>query len=98
MNILSRIISGLFLLALLFALNGCMTNAAMQHATGTSTLGYPSGSGGVTHYELHSQPHPAYYGLLPLTIPADIITSPFQLGYYLWYKHGRGPYTMHSSE
>ena len=98
MNVSLKIIRGLFLLGLLASLDGCMTNAAINHARGTSSLGYNSGSGEVIHYKIHSQPHPVYYGLLPLTVPADIVTSPFQLGYYLWYEHGRGPYTKHNPE
>ncbi len=87
MNVSSRITGGLFLLALLVSLNGCMTNAAIEHATGTSSRDYPSGSGESIHYDMHYQPHPAYYGLLPLTVPADIATSPIQFGFYLWHRH-----------
>ena len=97
MNVSSRIIGSLFLLALLVSLNGCMTNTAINHARGISSRDYPSGSGESIHYDIHFQPHPAYYALVPLTVPADIATSPFQLGYYLWYRYGPGPYTMHDS-
>jgi hypothetical protein len=97
MNVSSRIIGSLFLLALLVSSDGCMTNAAINHARGTSSRDYRSGSDESIHYDIHSQPHPAYYALVPLTVPADIATSPFQVGYYLWYRYGRGPDTMHDS-
>jgi hypothetical protein len=35
------------------------------------------------------KPNPAYYGLMPLTIATDIVTSPFQLGIYLLFKYGQ---------
>jgi|SRR5579859_2332059 len=97
MNVPSRITGSLCLLALLASLNGCMTNAAIEHATGTSSRDYPSGSGESIHYDMHYQPHPAYYGLLPLTVPADVATSPIQFGYYLWHRHEQGSYNTHDS-
>lgn len=98
MNFPARVISGFFLPAFLFALNGCMTNSAVKHAQGISSHEYYSGPGEVTQYEMHTQPRPAYYGLLPLTIPADIITSPIQLGYYLLHKPGQEPVNAQDSE
>ena len=97
MNILHRSIGWLFLIQLLFTLNGCMTHSAVDRATGTSSRSYPSGAGGEIHYQMHAQPHPAYYALLPLTVPADIVTSPFQLGYYVWHRHEQKPDPEHNS-
>ena len=98
MNISSRTIGNLFPLVLLLTLNGCMTNSAVDRAKGTSSRGYPSGTGETIHYQMHVQPHPAYYALLPLTIPADVATSPFQLGYYVWHRHEEKHNATHSSE
>jgi hypothetical protein len=75
-----------------------MTNSAIKHAEGISSRSYPSGTGEDIDYEMHFQPRPAYYSMLPLTIPADIVTSPFQLGYYLLHKHERGPDSKPDSE
>jgi hypothetical protein len=60
-----------------------MTNSAIKRAEGISSQHSPSGTGKVVNYEMHFQPRPAYYSLVPVTVPADIVTSPFQLGYYL---------------
>ena len=57
--------------------NGCMTYGAIQRAKGKSG---PFESD--KKQKADGKPHPEYYRLLPLTIPADIVTSPFQL--YLW--------------
>jgi len=94
----SRIISSLFLSVSLFTLNGCMTNNAINHAQGISSRSFPSGTGEDIDYHMHFQPHPAYYGLVPLTIPADVVTSPFQLGYYLLHKHGQPPDSINDSQ
>lgn len=54
-----------------------MTYSAVQEARGKENT--------VTGHE-PEKPHPAYYALVPLTVPADIATSPVQLGIYLfWY-------------
>jgi hypothetical protein len=98
MNVSFKNIGVLLLLALLVSSAGCMTNAAINHATGTTSRDFPSGTSEVIRYDMHSEPHPGYYLLLPFTVPADIITSPFQLGYYLWYRYGHGPYSMHDSK
>jgi|SRR5690348_3383791 len=97
MKVPSRITGSLFLLALLVSLNGCMTNTAIEHATGTASRDYPSGSGEPIKYDLHYEPHPGYYGLLPLTVPADVATSPFQLGYYLWHRHEQASHSTYDS-
>ena len=58
------------LLALLVSTNGCMTYSAVKRAKGeqNGVMGWPA-----------SEPQSGYYALVPLTVPADIATSPFQL-------------------
>lgn len=80
-------IGSILLIALLVSSDGCMTNTTIEHARGTTSGGYENENGEFIHYD---KPNPAYYGLLPLTVPADIVTSPFQLGFYLWFTYGNG--------
>jgi len=69
--------------------SGCMTNAVIQEARREprpmESLATTNKVTGVRSAPLD---HPkASYLLLPLTIPADIVTSPFQLlMYLLWPK------------
>ena len=64
-----------FVLAvLLFSSNGCMTYSAVQEAKG-------KWNGVIGHQP--SEPHPACYALVPLTVPLDVATSPIQLIYYV---------------
>jgi hypothetical protein len=63
-------------------LSGCMTNAALQAAKSKQRdIEIDFG-----HYEdkgfKETGPHPQHYFLLPLTVPADIVTAPFQLYYF----------------
>jgi hypothetical protein len=53
---------------MLVALNGCMTETVVDHAKGIDM-----------HDQSVGKPNAAYYALVPLTVPADIVTSPFQL-------------------
>jgi hypothetical protein len=69
------IIGRFLLVTLLVSQNGCMTVGTIDHAQGAS-------SGG------DGKPHPGYYCLLPLAIPGDIVTSPFQLCVGLWIAGG----------
>jgi hypothetical protein len=72
----------LLLITLIGGSNGCMTYSSVQDAKG-----HPEKAMWIvgTHPSPNpdSKPQPAYYALLPLTVPADIATSPFQLIYYL---------------
>ena len=56
-----------------------MTYSAVQRAKGEENVW--------TGYE-PKEAHPAYWALLPLTVPADIVTSPFQLYMYLAVRYG----------
>jgi hypothetical protein len=79
-SIHSKIISLFLLFALLVSSNGCMTQSAVKCAEGKSHEAWINngfGSGYIGGDE--PKPNPCYYLLLPLTIPADIVTSPFQL-------------------
>jgi len=64
----------ILLFALLVSTNGCMTYSAVQRAQGEHN--------NVTGHS-PSEPQPGYYALVPLTVPADIVTSPFQLIIYV---------------
>ena len=72
----SKTLVGLALLGLLISSNGCMTYTSVHKAQGTP------------YYNFHglwitaSEPKPAYYAIVPITVPADIVTSPFQ---GIWY-------------
>jgi hypothetical protein len=72
-----RFIFMLLLEALLLSSSGCITYSAVQEAKGKENT--------ITGNE-PKKAHPACYALLPLTVPADIATSPVQLAIYLfWY-------------
>jgi hypothetical protein len=74
-----KTIASFLLIALLVSSNGCMTYYATQAAKGdTSSALVPSGNLEVMDHKSH----PGYYFLIPLTVPADIATSPFQLLYF----------------
>jgi hypothetical protein len=77
--ICSKVLGSLLLTALLINSNGCMTNDAIQHADGQ-----PAPHLGGEQKNIDGGSHPGYYALLPLTIPADIITLPFQGILYLY--------------
>ena len=70
-----KLILNLLLIALLVSSNGCMTYSAIQDAKGhqdkTMWLWREATSG-------DNKSRPAYYLLTPVTVPADIVTSPFQ--------------------
>ena len=70
-----KTIIGLLLIALLVSTNGCMTNATIQGAEGHHA--------GWSDAPPASTPHPAYYALLPLTIPLDIATCPIQAIFWI---------------
>jgi hypothetical protein len=70
-----RIVSTSLLIALLISSSGCMTYSAIQEAKGKENT--------VTGHD-PEKPHPACYALVPLTVPADIATSPVQLMVYLF--------------
>lgn len=52
--------------------NGCMTYTSVQKARGKPY--YNFNLLGVTP----SEPKPAYYAIVPVTVPLDVITCPFQ--------------------
>jgi len=99
-NIPPKIIGSISLAVLLVGSNGCMTYDTVEHAEGNpGQTFFPRGgsnnpadsyvsNGGRNVYGAYlvptGDPHPAYYLLLPLTIPADIITSPFQGAFWIF--------------
>jgi hypothetical protein len=86
-----KIISTFLLAVLLVCLNGCMTGTVVNHARGTWQGPFIEGTKSVDQNGKTIQaqkPNPAYYALVPLTVPFDIVTSPFQLVLWLWAKHG----------
>jgi hypothetical protein len=84
MNAHSRIFIAVVQLALLVVSGGCMTQSTIRYAKGDS---YDAWINNTYGYNMHAQslsdlqekPHAAYYSLLPLSVPADIATSPVQL-------------------
>jgi len=69
---MKSLIAGL-LSASLFLNTGCMTHAVVEKARPTQKLN-PK-----TKNEEIIPGHSGYYALLPLSIPADIVTLPFQI-------------------
>ena len=69
-----KMLCTILLFALLVSTNGCITYSTVKRAKGEENpvLGRPA-----------SEPQPGYYALVPLTVPADIVTSPFQLILYV---------------
>ena len=80
-----KVLIGTMFIALLVSANGCMTYSTVQEAQG-----HPENAVWIGKNQPRpnpdNKPHPAYYLLTPLTVPADIATSPFQVGYwcYVW--------------
>lgn len=77
----SKISIGLALLVLLVGSNGCMTQSAIQYG-----MGHPENAWMDNKFDSISlrpdpdaKPHAVYYFLVPVTIPADVVTLPFQL-------------------
>lgn len=81
-----KLIGSLFLFFLLVGSNGCMTSNAINHAQGHPENDWWGAFDRAKDKDqaMDSTPHPACYALLPLSIPADIITLPFQAGYLLY--------------
>ncbi len=76
-TIQSKTLVSLLLIALVIGSNGCLTQSTIKYAEGNPTyawIGAPSGD-----VAPDNTPKPAYYALLPLTIPADIVTAPIQV-------------------
>jgi len=67
-----RLISQLLMMALMIALNGCMTCRTLDSA---KTKTHHDEQGQVV---VDQQGHPAKYVLLLIAVPADVVTSPFQ--------------------
>jgi hypothetical protein len=80
---------GLGLLALLLGSNGCMTQSAIQYGKGHPEKAWINNEFGMfdDKTNTNSIPHAGYYILVPVSAPADVVTSPFQLMWYgcLWY-------------
>jgi len=66
-----KVMLHLLLFGLLIFSGGCMTSATLDSARGYAQ----TNEKGEIVAEAKSKP--GYYALLPLTVPADIITSPF---------------------
>jgi len=61
------------LLALALSTSGCITAETIDHAEGSQ---YTNDKGEVI---VNEKATPELFALLPLTVPADIVTLPFQL-------------------
>ena len=75
----NKLVAVAVMIALLAASNGCMTYEAVRHAKGKD--------GWICEVprDRQGQPEPAFYALVPLTVPADVALSPLQLIWYLWF-------------
>ena len=71
-----KTVASLLLITLLAGSNGCMTCAVLDGAKAET---HKDDNGRVI---VDEKSHPAYYALLPLSIPADIATSPIQAVYF----------------
>jgi hypothetical protein len=80
-RIYSKLFRVLTLIGLLFSANGCLSYRAVQIAKGQPVH---TGFWALDRVP-DDKPHPEYHFLLPVTLPADIVTSPFQL---VWYGIG----------
>ncbi len=77
----TKIPVSILLIALLAISNGCITYNTVEHAQGTASGSFflPTESVDADGQPFQTdKPHPSYYALLPLTIPADIVTLPIQ--------------------
>jgi hypothetical protein len=100
-----KTLMSLALLALLVGSNGCVTQSAIQYAKGqrekawvNNMFGYGD-TGPPPEYAPPGpkpKPHPAYYCLLPLSVPTDVATSPFQLLWYGFLWSGIGVHNIKS--
>jgi hypothetical protein len=77
-----KIFCAILFLTLLVCSNGCMTYSSVQRAKGEHNV--------VTGHT-PTEPQPGYYALLPLAVPADIATSPFQLIIYVLLRSSSTP-------
>jgi|ERR1700722_14728163 len=82
MKVFSKILESLLLVTLLVGSNGCMTYNTIQYAKGhpenAMWLTFRNPQKSPPHFVTTTEAHPAYYALLPLTVPIDIATSPIQ--------------------
>ena len=96
MKIIPQTLIALMLIALLFGSSGCMTYNTVQCAKGhPENAMWFSFGGEESNSKPDDKPHPAYYALLPLTVPLDIATSPIQLltfGVLLAFGSGFNPH------
>jgi hypothetical protein len=88
-TLIPKMLIGLGVLALLLSLNGCMTQSVIQYGKGHPEKAWINNDEmwyDKTNFT-NPTPHAGYYFLVPLTAPADVVTSPFQLMWYgtLWY-------------
>jgi hypothetical protein len=79
-----KILVYLVLIALLVCGSGCMTNATVEKARGPATFDLKDKNGSLVGE--HKNSKPGYYLLLPLTVAADIATSPVQIPVLIWAK------------
>jgi uncharacterized protein YceK len=82
MKIISQIVASLVAGALLVGSSGCITMVTADHAKAKT---HEDDKGNVI---VDKKSQPAYYALMPLTVPADIVTLPFQ-AVYLYIVLGR---------
>jgi hypothetical protein len=77
----SRTLTSLLLIALIIGANGCMTQSAVKYGNGHPDKAWINNKFDTAYLapDPNTKPHPAYYALIPLSFPADVATSPFQL-------------------
>ena len=88
-----------FIAALLFVLlmctDGCMTQSTIQYAKGDSYDAWINNTYGFRYQaqtlsDREEKPDAAYYALLPLSVPADVATSPVQLVVLVYFSSRYG--------
>ncbi len=78
-----KIFKTIAFLVLLASVSGCITSNTVDRAKGRV---HTNSTGEVI---VDEKPEAGYYWLVPLTVPADIATSPFQL-VFIWIPYWAG--------
>lgn len=95
MNVHSKAFIAVLLLALLVCSGGCMTQSTIQYAKGDSYDAWINNTYGFRYQaqtlsDREEKPDAAYYALLPLSVPADVATSPVQLAALVYFSSRYG--------
>jgi len=78
-----KIFIHLICLSLLLCSSGCITSKTVDRAQGNVSAMHKDDKGAPVY---DKRPEPGYYCLLPLTVAADVATSPIQIPVWLYLK------------